>query len=124
MRHPPHVLLPTQDVRESSRRHFDHLQVHAIPYLTEQPPTAGAAAHLEESWLQITDSYNYQFTDTSGNAHVSYKSQVLLPIWKDPVCGDGNCEWPWEFPAWGRFGCKADCGTNPNTTSIVVRGSV
>ncbi|KXZ48315.1 hypothetical protein GPECTOR_29g9 [Gonium pectorale] len=46
--------------------------------------------------------------------------KVLLPIWKDPVCGDGNCEWPWEFPSWGRFGCKADCGSNPNTTSIVV----
>lgn len=34
-------------------------------------------------------------------------AQVLLPIWKDPVCGDGNCEWPWEFPSWGRFGCRA-----------------
>ncbi len=22
--------------------------------------------------------------------------QVLLPIWKDPVCGDGNCEYPCE----------------------------
>uniref|UniRef100_A0A7S0S4K2 Uncharacterized protein n=1 Tax=Chlamydomonas leiostraca TaxID=1034604 RepID=A0A7S0S4K2_9CHLO len=47
-------------------------------------------------------------------------TKVLLPIWKDPVCGDGNCEWPWEFPAWGRFGCRADCGLNPNTTSVVV----
>lgn len=50
----------------------------------------------------------------------SVTPQVLLPIWKDPVCGDGTCEWPWEFPAWGRFGCRADCGTNPNTTSIAV----
>ncbi len=41
-----------------------------------------------------------------GGAHVP-GAQVLLPIWKDPVCGDGNCEWPWEFPAWGRFGCRA-----------------
>jgi len=47
-------------------------------------------------------------------------SKVLLPIWKDPTCGDGNCEWPWEFPAWGRFGCRADCGINANTTKIVV----
>ncbi|KAG2441285.1 hypothetical protein HYH02_010124 [Chlamydomonas schloesseri] len=47
-------------------------------------------------------------------------SKVLLPIWKDPVCGDGNCEWPWEFPSWGRFGCRADCGQNTNTTSVVV----
>jgi hypothetical protein len=45
---------------------------------------------------------------------------VLIPIWKDPVCGDGNCEWPWEFPAWGTFGCRADCGLNDNTTNIVL----
>ena len=32
--------------------------------------------------------------------------QVLAPAWVDPVCGDGNCEYPWEFPAWGRFGCR------------------
>lgn len=30
---------------------------------------------------------------------------ILLPTWKDPVCGDSNCEYPWEFPAFGRFGC-------------------
>ncbi|GAX83855.1 hypothetical protein CEUSTIGMA_g11280.t1 [Chlamydomonas eustigma] len=47
-------------------------------------------------------------------------AQILLPIWQDPVCGDGNCEWPWEYPSWGPFGCKADCGTNSNVTSIVV----
>lgn len=33
-------------------------------------------------------------------------AKILLPIWKDPVCGDGNCEWPWEYPAWGPFGCQ------------------
>ena len=32
--------------------------------------------------------------------------KILTPTWADPVCGDGNCEYPWEFPAWGRFGCK------------------
>ena len=32
--------------------------------------------------------------------------KILTPTWVDPVCGDGNCEYPWEFPAWGRFGCK------------------
>ena len=38
----------------------------------------------------------------------------------DPVCGDGRCEAPWEFPAWGPFGCSADCGAQPNTTRAVV----
>lgn len=47
-------------------------------------------------------------------------SKVLLPIWQDPVCGDGQCEFPWEYPAWGRFGCQADCGRNMNTTRIAI----
>ncbi|GIL78617.1 hypothetical protein Vretimale_6215 [Volvox reticuliferus] len=60
-------------------------------------------------------------TCTRTCSHPSGSSdQVLLPIWKDPVCGDGNCEWPWEFPSWGRFGCQADCGQNDKTTPIVV----
>jgi hypothetical protein len=36
------------------------------------------------------------------------------------MCGDGVCEHPWEFPAWGRFGCRADCGVNTNTTPVVI----
>lgn len=30
----------------------------------------------------------------------------LLPA----VCGDGVCEDPFEFAAYSRFGCRADCG--------------
>mmetsp|Transcript_34844 Transcript_34844/g.82663 ORF Transcript_34844/g.82663 Transcript_34844/m.82663 type:complete len:170 (-) Transcript_34844:152-661(-) len=33
-------------------------------------------------------------------------NNILEPTWKDPVCGDQKCEYPWEFPAYGRFGCK------------------
>jgi hypothetical protein len=47
-------------------------------------------------------------------------NRIINPIWKDPVCGDNKCEWPWEFPAYGPFGCRADCGMNPNVTSVVV----
>jgi hypothetical protein len=36
------------------------------------------------------------------------------------ACAAGNCEYPWEFPAFGRFGCKPDCGVNSNTTKIAV----
>lgn len=35
---------------------------------------------------------------------------LLLPTWKDPVCGDSTCEYPWEFPAFGRFGCEVRLG--------------
>lgn len=47
-------------------------------------------------------------------------NNILQPIWTDPICGDGSCESPWEFPAWGRFGCHADCGMQTNLTSIAV----
>jgi hypothetical protein len=46
-------------------------------------------------------------------------NQIIQPVWKDPVCGDSKCEAPWEFPAWGPFGCQADCGLNPNTTKAI-----
>ena len=36
--------------------------------------------------------------------------RVVASIWRDPVCGDGLCETPFEFAAYGRFGCRADCG--------------
>ena len=35
---------------------------------------------------------------------------LLEDMWSDPVCGDGTCEFPYEFPSYGRFGCQADCG--------------
>lgn len=35
---------------------------------------------------------------------------LLENVWKDPVCGDGLCEAPFEYASYSRFGCKADCG--------------
>lgn len=35
---------------------------------------------------------------------------LLQNTWKDPACGDGLCESPFEFASYGRFGCRADCG--------------
>ncbi|KAG2494616.1 hypothetical protein HYH03_007135 [Edaphochlamys debaryana] len=79
---------------------------------------------------EVVETLKAAFMPDDGSTTMTFRSEdevldylgskVLLPIWKDPVCGDSNCEWPWEFPAWGRFGCKADCGVNTNTTSVVV----
>ena len=45
---------------------------------------------------------------------------VVEPIWSEAPCGDGVCSAPYEFPAFGRFGCKADCGSATNTISFVI----
>ena len=49
--------------------------------------------------MTTTFSSNYEVLAYIGD-------KILTPTWVDPVCGEGNCEYPWEFPAWGRFGCK------------------
>ena len=36
--------------------------------------------------------------------------EVIEPVWTEVVCGDNRCQAPYETPAFGRFGCKADCG--------------
>lgn len=47
-------------------------------------------------------------------------NKFVQPVYDDPVCGNGRCEVSWEGPAWGPFGCQADCGLHPNTTKVVV----
>ena len=50
-------------------------------------------------------------------------SDLVADLWVDPLCGDGICEEPFEFPMYGRFGCSADCGYLPkkyNTTAVSV----
>ncbi|CAI7792479.1 unnamed protein product [Closterium sp. NIES-53] len=50
-------------------------------------------------------------------------TSIVQSLWADPTCGDGSCDRPFQFPAFGRFGCEADCGTFPNLTTVVVRFS-
>jgi len=36
------------------------------------------------------------------------------------VCGDGECAAPFEFPAYGRLGCRADCGVAPRLATVML----
>ena len=47
--------------------------------------------------------------------------ETAFPVWVDEVCGDGTCNEPFEFPAYGRFGCRADCGSNANLTTMLLQ---
>ena len=54
------------------------------------------------------DAVGSKMTFKSEKAVLGYINNTLvMPFWKDPQCGDGQCERPWEFPAWGVFGCRA-----------------
>ncbi|KAK3286858.1 hypothetical protein CYMTET_5603, partial [Cymbomonas tetramitiformis] len=48
------------------------------------------------------------------------KTQIL-EVWTDPICGNGRCETPYEYPSYGRFGCEYDCGKENATYSILVK---
>jgi len=53
-----------------------------------------------------------QDTETSTVASIYEHIQTVIDtFWVNPVCGDDKCEDPFEFAFYGRFGCKADCGT-------------
>ena len=42
------------------------------------------------------------------------------PLWTEAPCRDSVCQAPYEFPAFGRFGCKADCGMATNLITLVI----
>jgi hypothetical protein len=46
---------------------------------------------------------------TSSQEIIDWASGVVGTLWTDAICGDGVCSEPFEFPEYGRFGCKADC---------------
>jgi hypothetical protein len=69
----------------------------------------------------LEDPATNEFAFPSGDQVLAYLgNHVLQPIWTDPVCGDGRCEPPWEFLAWGPFGCRADCGRQPNVSRVIL----
>jgi len=48
--------------------------------------------------------------ELKGSADVrDWIADVVTTTWQDARCGDGRCEAPFEYPEYGRFGCKADC---------------
>lgn len=69
----------------------------------------------------LDDPASNSLTFSSEDQVLAYLGNKLVrPAFTDPVCGDGRCDAPWETPAWGPFGCAADCGAQPNLTRAVV----
>ncbi|KAK3280461.1 hypothetical protein CYMTET_11699 [Cymbomonas tetramitiformis] len=59
-------------------------------------------------------------SDRNGVFFMDWLKYQVLHIWTDSVCGDGSCDFPMEYPNFGRFGCKADCGSEQYVTSVAI----
>ena len=72
----------------------------------------------------LTAAFIPAATTMGGKSEVlNWIDSVVSTSWVEPQCGDGRCEAPFEFPEYGRFGCKADCNiisANMNITKIQI----
>ncbi|CAI5476233.1 unnamed protein product [Closterium sp. Yama58-4] len=89
-------------LQADSSRSYDITAAHSVLYPT------GMSADALNTFAGPGDLYEWLNTS------------IVQNLWADPPCGDGTCDRPFQFPAFGRFGCQADCGTFPNLTSIVI----
>ncbi|KAK3278708.1 hypothetical protein CYMTET_13368 [Cymbomonas tetramitiformis] len=54
---------------------------------------------------------------------VDWLYQLVTDVWTKPVCGNWLCEEPYERAAFGRFGCKMDCGTEHTLYPVILEVS-
>ena len=82
-------------------------------------------------FLQRSASEAYELTSTLKNNLIpgdttmkgasdvrDWIASVVTTTWQDARCGDGRCEAPFEYPEYGRFGCKADCNLLKSAAQI------
>lgn len=76
---------------------------HVTCHLRLNPATA--AHHRQTATFYTTDGV------------YEWLSGFVTSSWVDPVCGDGKCETPFEYPYYGHFGCKARPQPGPPTAA-------
>jgi hypothetical protein len=117
-----HPSAQRQPLRAACGAHRQPLPAHPDSFLPNQATSFQAStvvATLKGALLD--DPTANKLTFSSPDQVLAYiGNRAVAPVFTDPVCGDGRCEAPWEFPAWGPFGCRADCGVQPNTTAVLV----
>ncbi|EKX47388.1 hypothetical protein GUITHDRAFT_106834 [Guillardia theta CCMP2712] len=78
--------------------------------------------------LPTTGSGGYTNSGVGANGFLSNVDEfytwlndaLIKQVFNDPVCGDGKCDSPDEYPGFGRFGCIIDCGNYLNVTSLSI----
>eukprot|EP00961_Rhodomonas_salina_P135251 1819678-Rhodomonas_salina.1 len=84
----------------------------------------GMAFSIEKTMLDTvvgdldTETFALKSTD---EFFTWFGDNIVDRIFRDPICGDGVCEQPHEFPSVGRFGCEIDCGKYLKQTTISIK---
>ncbi|CAI5509659.1 unnamed protein product [Closterium sp. Naga37s-1] len=89
-------------MQADSSRSYDITAAHSVLY----PP--GMSQDTTNTFSGADDFYQW------------LNNSIIQTLWADLTCGDGLCNYPLQYPAFGRFGCEADCGTFPNLTAVAV----
>jgi hypothetical protein len=88
-----------------------------VLYLQRDAQTGYAVYSTIKS--SFVDTFEYT-TITAAAEVLPWLRKIADNHWKDPSCGDGKCQAPFEFPSYSRFGCRADC----SRLDIVETGTV
>ena len=68
------------------------------------------------------DGDGYPVTSMANPAQIlDWLVETAFPVWVDEVCGETDVQRAVRVPAYGRFGCRADCGSNTNLTTILLQ---
>ncbi|KAK3261877.1 hypothetical protein CYMTET_29241 [Cymbomonas tetramitiformis] len=109
------ILLSDSDARTLYKALLLHLSLIIFHYsLMGQQTHFLSAREITSSITRTTVPPKY------GVSFVDWLKTQILEIWKDPVCGDGVCNEPYEFASFGRFGCTADCGRARDIVPVLV----
>ncbi|KAK3266249.1 hypothetical protein CYMTET_25113 [Cymbomonas tetramitiformis] len=74
----------------------------------------------QDSYTVVSSIAQTTLAPKYGVKFMDWLKTMAWEVWEDPKCGNGVCEHPFEFPSFGRFGCKFDCGEEPSVTAITM----
>ncbi|KAK3244589.1 hypothetical protein CYMTET_45805 [Cymbomonas tetramitiformis] len=81
---------------------------------------------LSQTVLPLDSSGDPLHTYTDYHQVYSWLTGLVVSIWTDPKCGDGQCDAPYEYKEFGTpskvYGCGSDCGP-ALTTDVVITAS-
>uniref|UniRef100_A0A7S0R4F4 Uncharacterized protein n=1 Tax=Pyramimonas obovata TaxID=1411642 RepID=A0A7S0R4F4_9CHLO len=89
-------------------------------FLIRTPTSYSVVSSLEEAMRVRGLDVQNPSLELGENPVFDWLDTVGQRIWTDPVCGNGVCEPPYEFPAYETLGCQVDCGQERDLQEVIV----